>query len=128
MSAGTRVPAAPHRHRSLALLLVAALAPAGAALAQSAPAAATGATAGTDAALRRCTALSSDNQARLACFDAWAAEQAQAAPAGGQAWQAPAASANAMIASISEVWPRICEIITAPAPGSLAAKSTMSMR
>ena len=105
MSAGTRVPAAPHRHRSLALLLVAALAPAGAALAQSAPAAATGATAGTDAALRRCTALSSDNQARLACFDAWAAEQAQAAPAGGQAWQAPAASANASGATSSSAVP-----------------------
>ena len=107
MSAGTRVPAAPHRHRSLALLLVAALAPAGAALAQSAtaPPAATGAATGTDAALRRCTALSSDNQARLACFDAWAAEQAQAAPAGGQAWQAPAASANASGATSSSAVP-----------------------
>ena len=103
MSAATRVPAAPHRHRSLALLLAAALAPAGAALAQSAPA--TGAAAGTDAALRRCTALSSDNQARLACFDAWAAEQAQAAPAGGQAWQAPAASANASGATSSSAVP-----------------------
>ena len=105
MSAVTRVPAAPHRHRSLALLLAAALAPAGAALAQSAPAAATGAATGTDAALRRCTALSSDNQARLACFDAWAAEQAQAAPAGGQAWQAPAASANASGATSSSAVP-----------------------
>ena len=59
MSAITHVPAAPHRHRSLALLLAVALAPAGAALAQSAPApaAATGAATGTDAALRRCTAL-----------------------------------------------------------------------
>lgn len=107
MSAVTRVPAAPHRHRSLALLLVAALAPAGAALAQSAtaPPAATGAATGTDAALRRCTTLSSDNQARLACFDAWAAEQAQAAPAGGQAWQAPAASANASGATSSSAVP-----------------------
>ena len=109
MSAAKRVPAAPHRHRSLALLLAAALAPAGAALAQSAtataPAAATGAATGTDAALRRCTALSSDNQARLACFDAWAAEQAQAAPAGGQAWQAPAASANASGATSSSAVP-----------------------
>ena len=68
-------------HRTAALVL-AALAPAGAALAQSAPAAAP-ATSGADSALRRCTALSSDNQARLACFDEWAARQA---------WQAPAAS------------------------------------
>ena len=110
MSAATRVPAAPHRHRSLALLLAAALAPAGAALAQSAtaPAAATGAATGTDAALRRCTAMSSDNQARLACFDAWAAAQALAAPAGGQAWQAPAASANASgVTSSSAVPPPV---------------------
>ena len=103
MSAITHVPAAPHRHRSLALLLAAALAPAGAALAQSATT--TGAATGTDAALRRCTAMSSDNQARLACFDAWAAEQAQAAPAGGQAWQAPAASANASGATSSSAVP-----------------------
>ena len=96
MSAATRVPAAPHRHRSLALLLAAALAPAGAALAQSAPAAATGAATGTDAALRRCTALSSDNQARLACFDQWAAEQS---------WQAPPASASAQPAAATQAPP-----------------------
>lgn len=44
------------------------------------------AAAGADSALRRCTALTTDNQARLACFDQWAAEQA---------WQAPGASASA---------------------------------
>ena len=96
MSAVARGIPASRLHRPLALLL-AALAPAGAAFAQAAPAAATG----TDAALRRCTALSSDNQARLACFDAWAAEQAQTAPAGAQSWQAPAASASASASGAS---------------------------
>ncbi len=72
------------RLRTVALVL-AALAPAGAALAQvPQPGAAAPGTA--DSALRRCTALSTDNEARLACFDAWA---------GQQAWQAPAASASA---------------------------------
>ena len=63
---------------ALALLL----APA-AAMAQTAPTAPTSAN---EAAWRRCTALSGDSTARLACFDAWA---------GQQAWQAPAASASA---------------------------------
>jgi phospholipase A1/A2 len=84
----------PRRHHRLALLM-AALVPAGAALAQSSAPAAPGRAAGPDAALRRCTALADDDQARLACFDAWAAEQAQATPAGAQPWQAPAASASA---------------------------------
>ena len=53
MSAVAQGAPASRLHRPLALLL-AALAPAGAAFAQAAPAA----TAGTDAALRRCTALS----------------------------------------------------------------------
>ncbi len=66
-----------------AALVLAALAPAGSALAQAAPSTAALSTA--DSALRRCTALSSDNQARLACFDAWA---------GQQAWQSPGASAS----------------------------------
>ena len=72
-------PARPRRMgwpAALALLL----APA-AAMAQAAPA-----TASQDAAWRRCAASSGDNAARLACFDAWA---------GQQAWQAPAASAVA---------------------------------
>ena len=94
MSPVARAAPTPRRHYTLALLL-AALAPAGAALAQSAPAAATGAAAGADTALRRCTTLSSDNQARLACFDAWAAEQTKTTAAGAQPWQAPAASASA---------------------------------
>ena len=61
-----------------AALALAALAPCGAALAQAAPPPAA------DTAWRRCTALPGDNQARLACFDQWAAEQT---------WQAPGASA-----------------------------------
>ena len=72
-----------------ALLAAGALAPAGAALAQPAG---VGAAAQADPAWRRCAALSQDNQARLACFDHWAADQA-AAPAKG--WTAPAASASA---------------------------------
>lgn len=64
-----------------ATLLLAALAPADAALAQTTPA-----TTGVDSsAWRRCSALSGDNPARLACFDAWAAQQD---------WQAPGASAT----------------------------------
>ena len=70
--------------RRAAVVALAALAPAGAALAQAAPAAT--ASAGNSASLSRCTALSTDNQARLACFDQWAAEQK---------WQAPGASASA---------------------------------
>ena len=79
------LPARPRRMgwpAALALLL-----PPAAAMAQAAPGgAATPATASQDAAWRRCAALSGDNAARLACFDAWA---------GQQAWQAPAASAVA---------------------------------
>ena len=68
-----------------AALALALLAPAGAALAQNAPTpASASAPASGDAAWRRCAALGDDNQARLACFDQWA---------GQQAWQAPAASA-----------------------------------
>ena len=73
---------------ALALLL----APA-AAMAQTAPGtpASTASTASAnDAAWRRCAALSGDSTARLACFDAWA---------GQQAWQAPAASASASAAA-----------------------------
>ena len=81
-------PARPRRMgwpAALALLL-----PPAAAMAQAAPGgAATPATASQDAAWRRCAALSGDNAARLACFDAWA---------GQQAWQAPAASAVAGVA------------------------------
>lgn len=62
-----------------AALVLAALAPADAAWAQATPAAS-----GADNAWRRCTALSDDKQARLACFDQWAAEQT---------WKAPGASA-----------------------------------
>ncbi len=93
MTATDTTPATPQTartarrlHRTAALVL-AALAPAGAALAQTAPASTS--TSPADSALRRCTALSSDNQARLACFDQWAAQQA---------WQAPAASAEAAAA------------------------------
>lgn len=71
------------QHPALALLVAAALAPAGAALAQATPASGAGA----DSAWRRCAALSSDNQARLACFDQWAADQ--------QSGNAPGATASA---------------------------------
>ena len=78
-------PARPRRMgwpAALALLL----APA-AAMAQATSGGAAAPAAGSqDAAWRRCAALSGDNTARLACFDAWA---------GQQAWQAPAASAVA---------------------------------
>ena len=78
-------PARPRRMgwpTALALLLGPA-----AAMAQAAPGGAAAPAAGSqDAAWRRCAALSGDNAARLACFDAWA---------GQQAWQAPAASAVA---------------------------------
>ena len=84
---------AASRHRVAALVL-AALAPAGAALAQQ-PAPTAGATGGADSALRRCTAMSSDSQARLACFDAWAASNNK------PTWQAPAASASANAAARS---------------------------
>lgn len=70
-----------------ALVLALLLAPAGAALAQTAPAAsnatASSAPTSADTAWRRCAALGDDNHARLACFDQWA---------GQQAWQAPGAS------------------------------------
>lgn len=62
--------------RRIASLLLALLAPIGAALAQ--------ATAGSDdgAAWRSCSALTDDATARLACFDQWAAQQpARSAPA-----------------------------------------------
>ncbi|MCW5261588.1 phospholipase [Verminephrobacter eiseniae] len=63
-------------------VLLAALAPAGAALAQTMPA-----TTGADSsAWRHCSALSGNDPARLACFDAWAAQQD---------WQVPGASAAA---------------------------------
>src|SRR6218665_1383116 len=62
-------------------VLLAALAPAGAALAQTMPAA----TGADSSAWRRCSALSGNDPARLACFDAWAAQQD---------WQAPGASAD----------------------------------
>jgi len=78
---------AASRHRVAALVL-AALAPTGAALAQQ-PATTAWATGGPESALRRCTAMSGDNQARLACFDAWAASNNK------PTWQAPAASASA---------------------------------
>lgn len=82
-----------------ALVAAGALAPAGAALAQSAGSgAAVPAAASADPAWRRCAALSQDNQARLACFDQWAADQA-AAPAKG--WTAPGASASASAAAES---------------------------
>ena len=84
---------AASRHRVAALVL-AALAPADAALAQQ-PAPTAGATGGADSALRRCTAMSSDSQARLACFDAWAASNNK------PTWQAPAASASANAAASS---------------------------
>src|SRR6218665_1344550 len=64
-----------------AALLLAALAPAGAALAQTMPAA----TVADSSAWRRCSALSGNDPARLACCDAWAAQQD---------WQAPGASAD----------------------------------
>lgn len=72
-----------------ATLALALLAPAGVALAQATPAdsnASTAASTSADNAWRRCAALADDNQARLACFDQWA---------GQQAWQAPGASAKA---------------------------------
>ena len=70
---------------SAAVVVLAALAPAGAALAQSAAGAPPG---GSDSSgLSRCTALHNDDQARLACFDQWAAQQT---------WQAPGASAAAL--------------------------------
>ena len=72
------------RLRSTGFVL-AALASAAAALAQV-PQTGAAAPGTADSALRRCTALSTDNDARLACFDAWA---------GQHAWQAPAASASA---------------------------------
>ena len=78
------------RARHGSALALALLAPAGAALAQQAPAAGSATASGpsgADTAWRRCAALGNDNQARLACFDQWA---------GQQAWQAPAASASAL--------------------------------
>lgn len=83
-------------HRTVALAL-AVLAPAGAAFAQGTPTPAMApgsSTTGDQAAWRRCSALSDDNQARLACFDQWA---------GQQAWQSPAATAEAANAVPSPV-------------------------
>jgi len=87
VATGQTAAAAPGRwalHRTAALV-IATLAPAGAVWAQAAPAAAPAA-AGADAGWRRCAALSTDNQARLACFDQLSAEQT---------WKAPGASAGA---------------------------------
>src|SRR3989338_589753 len=83
----TAAPASPrhsggHRRGTLALLVGAPLAPDGAPLAQTPPAGGWASPSG-GAAWRRCAALSSDNQARLACFDQWATDQ--------QGWNAPAA-------------------------------------
>ena len=65
-------------------------APMGAALAQQAPAApATGG----DTAWRRCAAITDSGEARLACFDQWAASASVSAPA------APSATASAAAAS-----------------------------
>ena len=72
----------PHHTAALVLSALATLAPAGAVWAQAAPA--TTPAPGAESAWRRCTALPGDNQARLACFDQWAAEQT---------WKAPGASA-----------------------------------
>lgn len=83
----------PARHRPTALLALALLAPAGAALAQTTStsgAAGNAAGPGNDSAWARCTALTGDNAARLACFDQWAAAQK---------WQAPPASASAATAA-----------------------------
>ncbi len=95
------LPLPPACLRHTAALLLAAFAPAGAALAQpstpivpptAGPAASSSSAASPSVsgsardALRRCTALTTDDQARLACFDQWA---------GAQAWQAPGASAEA---------------------------------
>lgn len=66
----------------LSALALALCAPAGAALAQ--PAAQNASGPGSDAAWRRCSAITGDSNARLACFDQWA---------GQQSWQSPAASA-----------------------------------
>jgi len=74
---------APGRLGAVALALGA---PAGAALAQAAPPAAPVAPAAAGDAWRRCAAITSDSNARLACFDQWA---------GAQSWQAPAATASA---------------------------------
>lgn len=86
--------APPWALRRTAALVLAVLAPGGAAWAQSAgtapgtpPAnAASQASKPAESGWRRCAALSNDNQARLACFDQLAAEQT---------WTAPAASAAA---------------------------------
>ncbi|MFN9728128.1 phospholipase A [Acidovorax sp.] len=75
----------PRRLPSAAVVVLAALAPAGAALAQSAAGAPPGGSASSGPS--RCTALHNDDQARLACFDQWAAQQT---------WQAPGASAAAL--------------------------------
>lgn len=80
---------APGRLSAVALMLSA---PAGAALAQSAPAS----SAAAGDAWRRCAAMTSDSNARLACFDQWA---------GGQSWQAPAATASAQPAGDSNAPP-----------------------
>ena len=60
----------------LSALALALCAPAGAALAQ--PAAQNAAGPGSDAAWRRCSAMTGDSNARLACFDRWARGQEKA--------------------------------------------------
>lgn len=59
----------------------------GAALPLASPAQ-TAAPAAGDAGWRQCAALAGDSQARLACFDRWAGEQA---------WQAPAADRKSVV-------------------------------
>ena len=82
----------PHHTAALVLSALATLAPAGAVWAQAAPA--TTPAPGAESAWRRCTALPGDNQARLACFDQWAAEQT---------WKAPGASAADAAATAAAV-------------------------
>lgn len=83
LTAGDHSKAAARAWPTALALLLAPMAPS-AVMAQAASPSSTGSTS-QDAAWRRCAAMSGDN-ARLACFDAWA---------GQQAWQSPAVSANA---------------------------------
>ncbi|MCB1979785.1 MAG: phospholipase A [Burkholderiaceae bacterium] len=84
---------APHTAARACVGLTLALAAHAPALAQKASTAAPG-TDAPDAAWRRCAAMTADANARLACFDGWAQQQALGAPmaSGG----APAASDNAL--------------------------------
>lgn len=79
-----------HGFLPAAFALLAAFAPAGAALAQGNSAGATGVSPAAGDAWRRCASLANDSQARLACFDEWAS---------GQKWQAPSASAESAAAA-----------------------------